>query len=242
MSEVVVPSGFKQAVVAPLINLSFRRLHFYQMTSGVIALCQDLASCQNLSSGQCIANFLNIFISITWPMCLSLLTKLVIQMRQPHYQYEWYVFIPVKIWSNIPRSLCCLWHNRSLNLPPYSQALVWSPVVTWFSSYLQNIYPPWCMQTQVWCPPGLSMGPLLFSLYTSHLSYVIEKHKGILFHFYADDTQLYIHLNHKNATSAMDKLNSCLHDVKNWMDSNKLKLNADKTELIVFVPKSRGIY
>ena len=52
MSEVVVPSGFKQAVVAPLINLSFRRLHFYQMTSGVIALCQDLALYQNLSNGQ----------------------------------------------------------------------------------------------------------------------------------------------------------------------------------------------
>ena len=37
----------------------------------------------------------------------------------------------------------------------------------------------------------------------------------------------------------MDRLSSCLHDVKNWMDSNKLKLDADKTEFIVFGTKKQ---
>ncbi|XP_045921151.1 G-protein coupled receptor 4-like [Micropterus dolomieu] len=31
---------------------------------------------------------------------------------------------------------------------------------------------------------------------------------------------------------------NCLKDIKNWMDSNLLKLNKDKTELVVFAPQS----
>ena len=41
-------------------------------------------------------------------------------------------------------------------------------------------------------------------------------------------------MSHKNATSAFDKLNSCLQDVQEWMWSSMLKLNPEKTELIIF--------
>ena len=56
--------------------------------------------------------------------------------------------------------------------------------------------------------------------------------------FYADDTQLYIHLSHKNASSALAKLNACLHDVQEWMSLSKLKLNPEKTEFIVSPTRS----
>ena len=83
-------------------------------------------------------------------------------------------------------------------------------------------------------PQGSVLGPILFSLYTTPLSKVIQNHRGISFQFYADDTQLYVHLTHKNAASALDKLSRCLEDVKRWLSTNKLKLNPDKTEFIVF--------
>ena len=45
---------------------------------------------------------------------------------------------------------------------------------------------------------------------------------------------MFVHLSYKNATSACDKLNSCLQDVQEWMSSSMLKLNPDKTEFIIF--------
>ena len=65
-------------------------------------------------------------------------------------------------------------------------------------------------------PQGSVLGPILFSLYTTPLSKVIQKHSGISFQFYADDTQLYVHLTHKNVASALDKLSCCLEDVKRF--------------------------
>ena len=88
-------------------------------------------------------------------------------------------------------------------------------------------------------PQGSVLGPILFSLYTTPLSKVIRNHPGISFQFYADDTQLYVHLTHKNVASALDKLSHCLEDVKRWLYTNKLKLNPDKTEFIVFGSKSQ---
>ena len=63
-------------------------------------------------------------------------------------------------------------------------------------------------------PQGSVLGPILFSLYTTPLSKVIQSHPGISFQFYTDDTQLYVHLAHKNVASALDKLSRCLEDVK----------------------------
>ena len=46
--------------------------------------------------------------------------------------------------------------------------------------------------------------------------------------------QLYVHLIHKNVAHLFDRLKSCLDDVKKWLSANKLKLNPDKTEFIIF--------
>ena len=82
-------------------------------------------------------------------------------------------------------------------------------------------------------PQGSVLGPLLFSLCISPLSLIISKHKGIKFHFSADDSHVYVHLSQKNACAAFEQMNRCLDDVTEWMSISKLKLNPDKTEFIL---------
>ena len=102
---------------------------------------------------------------------------------------------------------------------------VCSTALKWFSSYLNHRFQAIKIGSTLselhellfGVPQGSVLGPLLFSLYTTPLSKVIRRQSDIKLHFYADDTQLFVHLSYKNATSAFDKLNSCLQDVQEWM-------------------------
>ena len=83
-------------------------------------------------------------------------------------------------------------------------------------------------------PQGSVLGPVLFSLYMLPLASIFEKY-NISFHCFADDIQIYLPLNQKTKTSLIPLLD-CINEVKSWMDSNFLKLNNDKTEVIIFGP------
>ena len=83
-------------------------------------------------------------------------------------------------------------------------------------------------------PQGSVLGPILFTMYTKALSSVISKFECIKHHLYADDTQIYVAITPKNASHNIPVLQECLVAVRDWMALNKLKLNPDKTEFIVF--------
>ena len=87
-------------------------------------------------------------------------------------------------------------------------------VLKWFVSYLSNRCQAILIGSTLselskliyGVPQGYVLGPLLFLLCTTSLSKTISLHPDIKFHFYADDTQRYVHLSHKNASAALTKL------------------------------------
>ena len=57
--------------------------------------------------------------------------------------------------------------------------------------------------------------------------------------FYADDTQLYCSFKLHDQAASVQAIESCLNDIDAWMLANMLKLNRDKTELLVIGPKHK---
>ena len=55
-------------------------------------------------------------------------------------------------------------------------------------------------------PQVSDLGPILFSLYTKPINSIIHSHSSINYHFYADDTQLYITLSSANFSHSIQKL------------------------------------
>ena len=113
-------------------------------------------------------------------------------------------------------------------------------VISWLRSYLsdrfQSVKLDRCLSKNVTLPfgvpPGSVLGPLLFSLYTGPLTCVIAS-QSVPHHLYADDTQLYISFSADNSESSFHRLQQCLVSVQDWVTTNKLKLNPNKTEFLL---------
>ena len=87
-------------------------------------------------------------------------------------------------------------------------------------------------------PQGSVLGPFLFCLYTTSISQIITTH-DVSHHMYADDTQVYLELSQSDTHKSISSLSDCLTDISLWMKSSKLKLNSDKTELIIIGTKQQ---
>ena len=80
-------------------------------------------------------------------------------------------------------------------------------------------------------PQGSVLGPLLFVMYAAEVMRIAQSH-GVCIHAYADDLQIYVSCKAVDQQAAASQIVSCVDEIDRWMSSNRLKLNADKTEFI----------
>ena len=73
------------------------------------------------------------------------------------------------------------------------------------------------------------LGPLLFLIYINDLPTASKK---LTFYLFADDTNIYYES--KDLSNLVKIVNKELRSVKKWLDANKLSLNIDKTNYIIF--------
>eukprot|EP00745_Piridium_sociabile_P040659 TRINITY_DN786_c0_g1_i8.p1 TRINITY_DN786_c0_g1~~TRINITY_DN786_c0_g1_i8.p1 ORF type:complete len:1132 (+),score=124.07 TRINITY_DN786_c0_g1_i8:119-3397(+) len=116
--------------------------------------------------------------------------------------------------------------------------------LAWITSYLTDRTQKVCVNgkysdvsaLKYGVPQGSVLGPVLFVLYSAPVSDVISHH-AMLHESFADDTQLHQSASIADIDALMSRTQECIADLKDWMTLNKLKLNDDKTELMLACPR-----
>ena len=108
---------------------------------------------------------------------------------------------------------------------------------SWLSSYLQdrkqfvtlNGFKSSLIINKFAVPQGSVLGPLLFLVYINDLSLSVKNSQ--VYHFADDTNLLYIH---KSIRILCKNVNYDLKGITDWLNANRISLNANKTEFVIF--------
>ena len=117
-------------------------------------------------------------------------------------------------------------------------------VLQWFSSYLtdRTHYVSLSNHCSAFThvhsgvPQGSVLGPILFTIHIKPLSAIIDSH-SIIHHSFSNDLQLQMSAPTDRISELNHSMQSCICDVKAWATANMLKLNYNKTELMLVTSK-----
>ena len=92
-------------------------------------------------------------------------------------------------------------------------------------------------------PQGTVLGPPLYTCYSSP-TYEIAKRRGIISHFFADDSQFQQDFvmddDHVGQLGAYDRMSDCIGETADWMAQNRCKLNDPKTDFMLVYSDRRA--
>jgi len=89
-------------------------------------------------------------------------------------------------------------------------------------------------------PQGSSLGPLKFIMYAAQLHDIVHQ-QGVQLHSFADDSQLVRHTYVRDIAVAKQDMVQCIADIEAVSSSFRLKLNADKSE-VIWLERERELY
>ncbi|CAC5366199.1 unnamed protein product [Mytilus coruscus] len=249
LSESLVPSSFKQAIVRPLLkkpSLDREVFKNYRPVSNLPFLSKVL--------GKVVSSRLEHHIESN-----NLHENLQSAYRARHSTETALLRVHHDIGSALDKNSCVVLlmlelsavfdvvdHKILLERLNYSFG-VSDSALSWIESYLKDRTQRVAIGTkqsddlrlQYGVPQGSVLGPKLYCMYSKPVGEICRRHK-MLYHSYAYDTQSYQVIKPEGDWDDLsDRLKACLSQISDWMTSNMLKLNQDKTELIVFAPKHR---
>ena len=241
-----VPSRFKEALVKPKIkgnNLDQDLLHNFRPLSNLSYLSKGLERCVlkqlvcHLDNNNLFGEFQSAYRK--FHSCETAITKISndILCSLDKKQCTFILFL------DLSAAFDTVDHSKLLSTLQ-SKFGISGTVLSWFKSYLSNrkcnVSIGECLSQGIMLlfgvPQGSILGPILFILYISDIEH-IAKTFGFKIHIYADDAQIYIAFEKFDIMSTVSDIESCLREIKYWMSCNFLKINEDKTKLLVISSK-----
>jgi hypothetical protein len=241
----VFPDAFKTAVVKPLLKkpkLDTSTLANYRPISNLPFISKVLEKIVLVQINSFLEqnNILEVFQSgfRKYHSTETALTKIISDLRQNSDANKVSILILLDLSAAFDTIDHDILINRLENLIGFSDC-----VLNWIKTYIRGR--KFCVslgdhmsekhESCYGVAQGSCLGPLLFSFYVLPLSDIIREY-SIDFHSYADDTQLYISAE-PNDAKAINSITNCLLAINKWMNNNFLKLNEDKTEVLLIGPK-----